>query len=442
VPKLLVGIAGIVGIGAASAARAEADLAPAVVPATSASDAGVARAGPRVASEAPPAGAAAWPTACSPVARLCVSAAPGTPPERAAEALAAAERMWATVTEALGAPAPEGALGSRWRVFLVDDVDGGGTARLEARDPRDPFDRGASFALVDRRIGGGCGLELAMARAVARGSLWRAAPASDEGSATARAEALAHLAVPCSSRGAAPDDAAEFQAHPERCVVDATSASFARGAGLFFDWVDARFGAQPGALLVGLSALAPTATTVDAWRAGRWAAAPTAFDVLRVSLADRLWKGSTLDDVFVRFALDRAAPEGGSGAAVAWSIGWPAAGRRLAAGDPPAPTGESIVVVDRAGAPTGARLRLEAQWEDYARMRWMAVKVDASGRVLSEIPIRTLDRVTHASLTLDDVGGAARVRVVGVDLGSTERAFDPDQGEWEPHGWLLTVAAE
>ena len=43
-----------------------------------------------------------------------------------------------------------------------------------------------------------------------------------------------------------------------------------------------------------------------------------------------------------------------------------------------APTGASYVVVDHAAAPPGAKLRLEAEWEDYGRMRWVAVKLDDS----------------------------------------------------------------
>src|SRR6185312_7557481 len=163
---------------------------------------------------------------------------------------------------------------------------------------------------------------------------------------------------------------------------------------------------------------------------------PTAFDVLRASLKDTLWRGSTLDDVFGRFSAARAfmtpAPR------VAWRVPWPERARRLAAPVPVGPTGASYVVVDLEGAPRDAKLRLEAEWEDYARMRWSAVKVDAAGRALAEIPIAAPDRATRASVTVASLEGVDHVLVVATGVGSTEHAFDPDQKEWEPHGWLLT----
>jgi hypothetical protein len=371
-----------------------------------------------------------------------VSAAPRTPAATAAYALVAAERIWAALTQTLALPAPEGPWGERWRVYLADGIDGGGRAAFVDRDALGAFDRGSSFGLVDRRLTPGCALDLALARAVARGSLWRAAPATDEGSAVAEAETLAHLTTPCSPDAADASDLATFQANPERALVDPRDPAFDRGAALFFGWIDARFGSQPGALLEGLWALAPTRTSDAAWRDARWAGAPDAFDVLRASLAGALWRGSTLDDVFVRFAVDRATALSAPPIAPSWVVPWPASARRLASGAPLAPTGSSYVVIDRAGAPAGSRLRIEAEWEEYARMRWTAVKLDASGHALAEIAIRTIDRVPRASMTIDGLDGAARVLVVATNVGGTERAFDPDQGEWEPHGWLLTVAAE
>jgi hypothetical protein len=75
-------------------------------------------------------------------------------------------------------------------------------------------------------------------------------------------------------------------------------------------------------------------------------------------------------------------------------------------------------------------------------MRWVAVKLDAAGHSLAEIPVRSLDRGTRASMTVEALDGVDRVLIVGVNVGSTEQPFDPAQGEWEPHGWLLTVQAE
>ena len=334
----------------------------------------------------------------------------------------------------IAAPAPDGSLDGRWHVYLVDRVEGGGRALPDASDPRARFDRASSFGLVDRATPSGCELDTALLRAMARGSLWRAAPATDDGTARAETEAIARLAAPCAASG---DDVSAFQSQPERAVVDPSSPAYDRGGSLFFDWLDATFGTRPGALVVGLWALAPTRTPPDAVR---WAGAPTGFDVLRVSLRGALGPGSTLDDVFVRFAVARASMHPAAG--LAWRVPWPVQARRFASPEPVAPTGASYVVVDHAGAPPGAKLRVELQWEDYARMRWVVLKLDGAGRSLAELPVRSLDRGTRTSTTIESLDDVDRLLLVGVNVGSTEHAFDPAQGEWEPHGWLLTVQGE
>jgi hypothetical protein len=376
--------------------------------------------------------------ACSFRHPLCVDAARPTAGPLALATLAAADRAWDSITGPLGAPAPDGSDDGIWHIELADSVDGGGEALMDERNLVARFDRASSFGRVDRALRPGCALDLALARAVARGSLFRAAPATDEASARAESETLARLATPCAG---ADGDADVFQSHPERAVVEPASPAYERGASLFFGWLDARFGAEPGALLVGLWALAPTRTPFDA---DRWAAAPTGFDVLRESLKNALGEGSTLDDVFVRFAVARSAMT--PAPRTAWHVAWPEHARRFASPRPVAPTGASYVLVDAhdglPGPPPGAKLRLEAEREDYGRMRWVVVKLDAAGRSLGDLPITSLDRTPHASLTLESLDATDRVLVVGVNVGSTERAFDPGEGEWEPHGWLLTLAAE
>jgi hypothetical protein len=382
----------------------------------------------------PPEGATAWAGACSLSHPVCVRMAPGTSRTLALAAIEATDRAWETLTGTLALPAPDGDVDGIWRVYLVDSA--GSTAQPSRRDEVARFDRASSFGLVGRATPPGCALDHAVARAVARGSLWRSAPATDEGSAIAATEMLARLAVACS-----PDsgDEALFQAQPERTLVDPASPAFDRGATLFFEWLDARFGREPGALVAGLWALAPTSTPFDA---PRWAGAPTGFDVLRVSLKDALWPGSSLEDVFVRFAVDRALALSAEAPRIAWDVPWPARARRLASPVPPAPTGASYVLVRTEGAPPGARLRLEAQWEDYGRMRWVVVKLGATGNALAELPIGSPPNATHASMTVVSLEGVSRVLVVGVNVGSTEHPFHPEQGEWEPHGWLLTLEGE
>ncbi len=347
--------------------------------------------------------------------------------------LAAADRAWESLVAVMGAPPPDAGLDARWHVFLIDAVDGGGDALPEDRDPVARFDRVDSYAVVDRTIFG-CELDLALARAVARGSLWRAAPGTDPGSARAETEMLARLAVPCAVGGG---DALEFQAHPERALIHSQPPGFARGGALFFDWLDKRFGAEPGALVIGMWALAPTQTPVDA---ANWSRTPNDFDVLRVSLKGALWSGSTLDDVFVRFAVDRHAVV--PPAHTAWHLPWPLRPRRVVSSAPVSPTGAAYVFIDRVGAPRGSKLRLEMEWEDYGRFRWSVVKLDRAGHSVGELSVTSLDRATRAATTVESLDDVDAVVLVGVGLPATPGSFDPHQGESEPHGWLLTVESE
>ncbi|MGA7122431.1 MAG: hypothetical protein WBY94_20175 [Polyangiaceae bacterium] len=381
---------------------------------------------------APPALGSSPAPACSVRRAVCVHAAPGTPPSLVIATLSAAEHAWDTLSGALALPPPDTDLDGAWHVYLVADIPEGGRAVLQECDPRARLDRCTAFALVDRATPPGCALDVALARAWARASLFRAAPATDEATARAQTNALARLAAPCEDPW---PDALEFQSHPERTLTDPSSAAFDRGAALFYDWLDATFGRKSVGLLVGLWALAPTRTPPGAWR---WSATPTGYDVLRASLKGALSTDSTIDDVFVKFAVERARAT--PSVRMAWHIPWPEQARRLASPEPVYPMGSSYVLVD--AGPLRAKLRLEAQWEDYGRMRWVVLKLDAQGRTMAEVPVTSLPRATHASLTVESLENVDRLLVVGVNLGSTEHPFDPDQGEWEPHGWLVTLEGQ
>ncbi len=393
--------------------------------------------GPPMPIELRPARSDRWPRVCSLRNPVCVRAAPGTAHRYQLDAVAAVDRAWDAVTKVLRVPAPEGTLGDPWDVYLVDTGDGG-SAVPDERDPLSRLDRESTFSLVDRHTPTGCHLDFTLARVIAEGSLRREVPATDLASLRAQSEELARLATPCVAATAMKDgDDDAFQAAPWQCLTDPSSEPFDRGASLFVDWIDASFGSEPGAVLLGAWALAPTQTDLRAWR---WSAAPTTFDVLRVSLKGAIGPETTFDDVLVRFALVRAsmAPR----PALAWSVPWPTRARRLAPAKPIFPTGTSYVRIDHRGAARGSKLRLEAQWEDYARMRWVVVKRDAADRTLAELPVTSTDHGTAASLTVEELEGVDSLLIIAQNLGSTEHPFSPNQGEWEPHGWLLTVEAQ
>lgn len=382
--------------------------------------------------EAPPRGWSFWSRACSFRHPLCVCGSPGSNGRELTDVVTAADRAWETLVGVIGVPQPERGIDGHWNLYLGDVVDGGGQADLVALDPRARFDRGSSFGRIDRAASG-CVLDLAVARAVAQGSLLASAPTTAKGLGLAESDELARLATPCA---AFDDDDVAFQSHPERTLVDGLSTPFARGGAAFFEWLDSRFGRQPGAMVPALWALTPSRSDV---RAASDCSGATVFDVLAASLRGAFASDATLDEVFVGFAMARAAmwPP----VLPAWDVSWPVRPRRLVSPRPVSPTGASYVVIHREGAVSGTRLRLEAEWEDYARMQWVVLKLDSGGETLAQIRISSPDRATRAALTLDAIDGIDRVVVVGVNVGSTEHAFSPAQGEWEPHGWMLTIQA-
>ena len=378
-----------------------------------------------------PAGSERWVKACSQRHPVCVHGGPGTAPPTMLAALAALDRAWETLTGALAAPAPDGEPDGVWHLYLTDGVEGGLQVRPVSLDPRSRGDRATSLALLDRRTPRGCPLDLAAARAVATGSLLRAAPATDLGSARAETQMLARLATPC----AVPDDdQVAFQASPESALFDPESWQRDAGASMFHGWLDRNFSRQPGALVTGMWALAPTRTPPGA---ARWAGKPTGFDVLRSSLAGAFGTDSDLDDLFEQFGIARALVR--PAAHLAWHVDWPTRPRRLASPLPVSPTGASYVMIDHTGAPPGASLRVEASWEDFGRMRWSVIKLDAAGRPIAVLPMTSTRLATTAALTVELIDDVDRFIVVGVNVGSTEHPFDPNQGWWEPHGWLLTL---
>jgi hypothetical protein len=79
-------------------------------------------------------------------------------------------------------------------------------------------------------------------------------------------------------------------------------------------------------------------------------------------------------------------------------------------------------------------------WEDYGRMKWAVIKLDTAGRPLAVLPIASSKMATSTALTVELVDAVDRFLVVGVNVGSTEHPFDPGQGWWEPHGWVLTIS--
>jgi hypothetical protein len=374
--------------------------------------------------------------------------------------IASADRAWDVITGALELPEPDADIDTgAYDVYVTERVEGGSVTALSTRDPRSAFDRASAFTLLAAPFAReSCALDYAMARSVARASLFRAAPATDEGSARAETSYLARLAVPCAMT--ADDGIAAFQANADRALVDPwlldprAGLEFDRGASLFFWWLDATYGASPGALVRAMWALSPTKTPLAA---ERWRDEPDGFDVLAASFKDALTSGSTIEDLYAEFGTTRALfgprenglelPEARVlGASIvpplAWEIDWPSSPRRLSSPVPIAPTGSSYVLVHHEGAAPGARLRVEATWEQHAAIRWFIVKLDARGREMGRVSIGAPPRATEAQMTMVNLDGVSSLLIAATNVGDPFAPFDPDDETFEPHGWLLTLASE
>ena len=465
----LAAAAGVLGsLACPSPARAEDDPPPPVAP----PDTGVP--GPRVAYATRPV-LPRETKACSGRIPMCVHASGTTPGRTVLDVLASAERAWETLAGALRLGSPDVDEDDlAYHVYLVDGARERGATYVAGRDVRSRIDRARAFTVLDTSavLHGGCASEALVAREIARAVLYGVAPATAEGVARAQTTYLSQLIVPCAT-GFAVEAVQAFQSRPERAVCDtrvgevgssaeeelpagprSVAASFTEGASLFWSRIDWAYGRAPASIVMASWALSPTMTDVGA---KRWHDEPDAFDVLRVSFKNALSTGSTLDDLLLDAAVARAfmgsAEDGlhqvetrtfGDAARVPldWDLPWPVRPKRIAPRTAVYPSGASYVVVRHAGATPGARLRVEIAWEEHALFRWALVKLDAAGRELGRVPIPTRERAVEAQMTLVDLDGVDRVLLVGMNAGDPSYRFDPDDEVWEPHGWLVTLAAE
>lgn len=411
--------------------------------------------------------------ACASRAPICVHASSPRDGSAAMATLDAFERAWETLTGALAVPAPDVDPSTlAYDVFLVEPRSELGVTSLEARDVRSRFDRARAFTTIDRRVRAGCVLDALAAKTLARASLFRVAPATEDGTARAQSAYLAELVAPCSI-GLSADAIGAFQSRSERAWCDPRAgaetavaggaedsgpspldALFSEGAAAFWARLEWAFGRTPGGIVTASWALHPTRTPLGA---PRWTNEPDTFDVLRKTFEGALSTNGSVHDLWLDFAIARAflgsADDGlhlperralGDAARVPldWEIPWPRAPRRLGTRRPPRPTGASYLVIHRKGARPEARLRVEIAWEEHALFRWAFVKLDANGRELGRVVIPTTERATQAQMTLVDLDGVDRILLVGANVGDPAYAFDPDDEVWEPHGWQVTVAEE
>jgi hypothetical protein len=383
-----------------------------VAPPTSAADAP----GKPILIEAPPPTSIA---VCSFRRPICVHGDDGTV---ALSALDALERAWETGL-VLGVPLPRA-----FDAYLAAEPP---RSAIAGRDGLAHFDYARTFAVLDARTAQGCARDFDAARELYAASALAFAPATNEATLRAEATALAEIAVPCASIDATP-----FQSRSELALADPEIGESAP----FFAWVDERFAKQPGRALAASFALAVTRTRGDE----HWSAEPDVFDVLRESLKEAAGPGTTFEDALAAFAVDRATMVEMADAPVRfdWDVAWPKTARALASPRAVAPTGAAYVRIDASAMPKGARLRVDATWEEHAKMRFIVVKLDAQGRALAQWEAKAQPKATESHLQVVETDNATAFLVVAANVGAWTSPFDPDEGPWEPHGWLLTIASE
>jgi hypothetical protein len=350
-------------------------------------------------------------TACSFRWSICVHGGDAATSKATLEAV---ERAWEAGV-VLGVPFP-----SMYDAYLAAEPS---RSAIADRDLLRHFDYASAFSILDARETG-CARDFDAARELYAASALSVAPAIDEASLRGESTALAALAVPCAAL-----DATSFQSRADRALADPEG-----NPAPFFAWVDGAFGKEPGRALTATWALAPTKSVGDE----HWNAEPDVFDVLRESTKDARAAGYSFEDALAEFSVERislAAP-----VRFDWDVTWPKHARTLASSFPVAPTGATYVRIDAAGA--ASRLRIDATWEEHAKMRWTIVKLDASGHAIAQWEAKAQPKATEAHVQIVDTQGAAAFVVVAANVGNWTSPFDPDDGPWEPHGWLLTIAEE
>ena len=354
------------------------------------------------------------------------------------DVIASADRMWDVAVGALDLPAPDAddATGA-YDLYLAPNVERGTQTFAARRDPIARFDRASAFSWLDAGLRGSA-LDHAVARSIFHAIAFRLSPGTDPTTMESEAVSLADLAVP-SAHG----HDVFFESRPDRALSDAFPDApalawpFADGASFFYSWLDARYANQPGGFVRASWALTPTESPIDSPAFGT---EPDVFDVLRMTFRPTNG-GLDYGQFLLDFAIARAT-DPNENARHEWDVDWPTSPRTLAPALPIAPTGSSYVLVRRRGAAPGAKLRVEATWEEHASLRWAAIKVDANGEEIARIPIAGQTKQTSTAITLDDLDKSAAVLLVATNVGDDDAPFEPETPVQEPHGWLLSIRSE
>jgi hypothetical protein len=402
---------------------------------------------------------AARPTAparlCGGRAPVCVHGAHGVELLTAREALADA---FGGVVDGVRMPPPlrdgeEGGSGAL-DLYLVDALPPGlpsfeGAAVVHgALDLLSDRDASPAFLLLDVHAldahgGAGCALRKALAWGVAEAS----AASVDVAETKVVVDGLSrHVADVVAGCGVDLEAHRAFQREPWRAV-----AATPEGPRALIAWLDETRGAGVGAIVPGLESLAAQHGGLLVEGVGIELPDPAHF-CNTVTIADVLsetmkQQRTTLDALMLELATERAF-DATERPPLEWTVPASTLPRRLMVTRGIEPTGATYLRVDlddpagKQGSKRPEALQLELKWELGASFRWAALKLDATGKRVGEVPVAPVERLREIAIDVRHLEGVASVLLVGWNAGDPARPWSPDAPLTLPHGYDVAIYAE
>lgn len=237
----------------------------------------------------------------------------------------------------------------------------------------------------------------------------------------------------------------ELQANPHLSVLRRDLTPESAAAGLWFQFLERRFGrGLTGELTASLFSASRATAAPGAWR---FVNEPDVLDVVRHTAGGRPTDAA---DVAVDFAVARAflgrrwsatgLPRDDSASGVSnvrfdWNLKLSSLPRRVINDTPLEDLGATYIWLDLDQPTEKITLGFEAEWEGPVAFKWQIVKVDKSGKELARIDVPFLESATKVQRTVANLDGAAALIVVGVNVGGVDlkHPSDPDYEPLEPH---------
>jgi hypothetical protein len=240
------------------------------------------------------------------------------------------------------------------------------------------------------------------------------------------------------------------QSAPYRALATDELGATSEGSAVLFSYLEQKLGAgDPGTLATGL--FSASAQRLESG-ATTWQNEPDTFDVLRHTLEESKPRvASLLGDLAAARGFVGSRDDGAHLVDLAWSgsFGAPsfdwvlpfASLPRRVRLTPVEPTGAALVWVDLTGAPPGAPLGFQAEWEPPAQFQWVLVRVGADGRELGRLEVPFQQKETKVEARLVDIGDAKGILIAGAHLEEVDgdHPFDPDVAPFETHGAMVYV---